>query len=380
MRIGIDARFYGTLGKGLGRYASELIRQLEQTDHENEYLIFLRKENFDDYTPHAKNFRKIQAEFPWYSLREQIIYPFWLMRFKLDLMHFTHFNVPMLYHKPFVVTIHDLILLKHPTPRASTLGPLLFKIKFAFYTRVITHALRAAEEILTVSGYTKNDVKETFPFTENKNISVTHLACAAPFLDTSDTSVPKTVEGIRGPFMLYVGNAYPHKNLERLLAAFTKFKQKTPDYRLILVGSEDHFYRRLKREAQAAGVEKDVIFFGRASDEELKALYKKADFYVFPSLHEGFGLPPLEAMCHDLPVAAAQATSLPEILGDAAFFFDPKSEDDIEKALTRMATDEPIRTELIEKGRARASVFDWPTCARRTLGVYRRALHTTSHE
>lgn len=380
MRIGIDARFYGTLGKGLGRYVSELIRHLEETDHENEYLIFLRKENFDDYTPRAENFRKIQAEFPWYGLREQLIYPFWLMRFKLDLMHFTHFNVPMLYHKPFVVTIHDLILLKHPTPRASTLGPLLFKLKFSFYKHVITHALKTAEEIITVSDYTKNDVIETFPFTKNKNISVTHLACAAPFLDTNDTSVPKTVKAMKKPFMLYVGNAYPHKNLERLLAAFAKFRRRTPDYRLVFVGNEDHFYRRLKREAKTVGIGKDVIFFGRASDAELKALYAKADFYVFPSLHEGFGLPPLEAMCHDLPVAAAQATCLPEILGDAAFFFDPESENDIADALTRIATDEATRTELIEKGRARASVFDWPTCARRTLSVYRRALHTTSHE
>lgn len=380
MRIGIDARFYGTLGKGLGRYVSELIRHLEGVDRENEYLIFLRKENFDDYTPRAKNFRKIKAEFTWYTLREQLIYPFWLMRFKLDLMHFTHFNVPILYRKPFVVTIHDLILLKHPTPHASTLGPLLFRIKFSFYRHVITHALKAAEEIITVSDYTRNDVIETFPFTKNKNISVTHLACAAPFLDTNDISAPKTVGTIREPFMLYVGNAYPHKNLERLLAAFTEFRRQTPDYRLVFVGNEDYFYRRLKRKVESSGIEKDVIFFGRASDEELRALYSKADFYVFPSLHEGFGLPPLEAMCHDLPVAAAQATCLPEILGDAAFFFDPTSVDDMTKALTRMATDETTRTELIEKGRARASVFDWPTCARRTLGVYRRALHTISHE
>ncbi|MFC1639085.1 glycosyltransferase, partial [Patescibacteria group bacterium] len=123
MKIGIDARFYGSLGKGLGRYVSELIAGLERLDRDNEYVVFLRRENYDEYEPQAPNFSKRLAEIPWYGWREQLLLPGLLKRERLDLMHFTHFNVPLLYRRPFVVTVHDLILLQHPTTRASTLGP-----------------------------------------------------------------------------------------------------------------------------------------------------------------------------------------------------------------------------------------------------------------
>ncbi|MEK9151989.1 MAG: glycosyltransferase, partial [Patescibacteria group bacterium] len=173
MRIGIDARFYGTIGKGLGRYVSELIRRLEEVDRDNEYLIFLRQANWDAYAPGNPRFRKVLAEFPWYGWSEQLWYPLWLKRFRIDLMHFPHFNVPFLYRRPFVVTIHDLILLSHPTPRATTLGPMLYRIKYAAYWLVIGRAVRDARAILTVSMYSKNEILRQFPAAGKKEITVT---------------------------------------------------------------------------------------------------------------------------------------------------------------------------------------------------------------
>ncbi len=369
MRIGIDARFYGAGGKGLGRYVSELIVRLETLDKDNEYVVFLRRENFDEYRPSGPRFTKALAEFPWYGWKEQLVYPFWLARHRLDLMHFAHFNVPVLYRRPFVVTVHDLILLSHPTPRATTLGPLLYRMKYFFYRLVIRSALRRAEAVITVSQCTKSEIEKNFPFTKKKKIFVTYEACGTAFRSGSGT--PSKVQQ---PFVLYVGNAYPHKNLERLVSAFAGFRRSHPEYRLALVGGSDYFYERLKRETEAKGLSENVVFAGQVDDAELAGLYDAAAFYVFPSLCEGFGLPPLEAMCRGLAVASSNAACLPEILGDAALYFDPADERSIAAAMRRLANDQPLRAELIAKGRSRAAGFDWDKCAGGTLEAYRQAL------
>jgi len=375
MRIGIDARFYGSVGKGLGRYVSELIDQLERLDQENDYVVFLRRANWDEYAPKNPRFTKALAEFPWYGWSEQVWYPLWLRRFKLDLMHFAHFNVPVFYRRPFVVTVHDLILLSHPTPRATTLGPLLFRVKYFFYKLVIQNALRRARAIITVSEYTRGQILKNFPFVAAKAITVTYEACGSAFRSAEPVPPGSLPASISRPFILYVGNAYPHKNLERLIEAFAAFRRHGHgDHRLVLVGAEDYFYDRLQLEARRQKLAENVVFYGRADDSELAALYDLAEFYVFPSLCEGFGLPPLEAMCRGLAVASSNASCLPEILGDAARYFDAADTDKIVEALTEMAGNEGLRRDLAAKGRAWARRYDWQTCARSTLDVYRRTL------
>ena len=372
MRIGIDARFYGSVGKGLGRYTSELIRHLEQVDTENDYVIFLRRSNFNSYVPKNPRFTKALAEFPWYTWREQVLYPFFLRKHRLDLMHFPHFNVPLFYGRPFVVTVHDLILLSHPTTRASTLGPLIFRVKFLLYLLVIRRAISEAAAVLTVSHWTKKEIIERFPFAKQKDIVVTYEACA-PSLKAGEDMLPARDK--RLPFILYVGNAYPHKNLDRLLEAFARFRNDgRAEWRLVLVGTEDYFYARLKREAAEKHLDGNVTFFGHATDEQLADLYRTASFYAFPSLCEGFGLPPLEAMCHGLPVASSDATCLPEVLGDAARYFDPVSVVDMAAAFGALAGDPDLRHGLAAKGLAHAKKFDWKACAVATKAVYMKAL------
>lgn len=153
MRIGIDARFYGSIGKGLGRYTQKLIQHLEQIDTENQYVIFLRKENFEDYQPFNKNFQKVLADYPWYTFSEQLFFPLLLRKYKLDLVHFPHFNVPILYFGKFVLTIHDLILTHFPTLKATRLSPLWYWVKYAAYKLAISSAVRRSEKIITVSEF-----------------------------------------------------------------------------------------------------------------------------------------------------------------------------------------------------------------------------------
>ncbi|HLC95600.1 MAG TPA: glycosyltransferase family 1 protein [Patescibacteria group bacterium] len=386
MRIGIDARFYGSVGKGLGRYTEKLIENLELFDQENEYVIFLMRENFDEYTPRNTHFHKVLAEYPWYSIAEQILFPIALLRFRLDVVHFPHFNVPMFYPKKFIVTIHDLILLHYPTLRSTTRSVILYAIKFLAYRLVIALAMRRAEHIIAVSHFTANDIVRHAPYARDK-VSVTYEAadavCQWLSLDkeyallhrlhlfaVEQSEMPRQItRDILKPYLLYVGNAYPHKNLEALLAIAPLF----PMYMFVLVGKEDYFYTRLKKRARAQNVH-NVLFTGFVNDRELNTLYRFARCYLFPSLYEGFGLPPLEAMTHGLPVLSSQRGSLPEVLGEAARYFDPTQEGSLAKELKDMLDSETAREQYARLGYKQAARYSWKTMARETLTLYRKSV------
>ena len=177
-RIGIDARFYGPVGKGLGRYIQEVIDNIIKFDLTNEYVIFLRRENFNSFNCDNLKVKKVLADIKWYGWAEQILFPFYILLERLDLMHFSHFNVPVFCPVKFVVTIHDLILIKFPTRRATTLAPVIYKIKNFFYRIVITVAVKRARQVLAVSEYTKQEIVRQFKIKPNK-ITVTYERAAA---------------------------------------------------------------------------------------------------------------------------------------------------------------------------------------------------------
>lgn len=382
MRIGIDARFYGSIGKGLGRYTEKLIERLEMLDTENEYIIFLLRENFDDYVPKNVRFKKALAEYAWYSLSEQIFFPLQLLSSRLDVVHFPHFNVPFLYPKRFVVTIHDLILLHYPTPQSTTHSRFFYRVKFFAYRFIIACAIYRAKHIITVSHFTEEDILAEYPHARGK-VSVTYEAAdpLCQFLSpekertlfdrfgllgsvSSDTQ-EKAVHDILKPYLLYAGNAYPHKNLEALLMVAPKF----PTYQFVLVGREDYFYARLKKMADKQGIQ-NIIFTGFVDDSELSSLYRSAVCYVFPSFYEGFGLPPLEAMTRGLPVLSSSCGSLPEVLGQAASYFDPHMEGSLQEKLTEILCSETLREELRERGYVRISGYSFDRMAEETLKIY----------
>lgn len=175
MRIGIDARFYGPLGKGIGRYTQQLIAHLEKLDQENEYFIFLRQENFDLYKPKSSNFHRVLADYSWYSSKEQIFFPLKLYKYHLDLVHFLHFNVPILYRRKFVVTVHDLIIHTHASKKASTLPFPLFYFKKLAYFLIIKLAVGRAKKIITVSLFSKKEIIKYYKVKPEK-IIVTYEA------------------------------------------------------------------------------------------------------------------------------------------------------------------------------------------------------------
>lgn len=369
MNIGIDARFFGSIGKGLGRYTQKLVEYLEETDSKNQYFIFLRKENFDDYKPHNKNFQKVLADYAWYSFSEQFLFPKLLLKHKLDLMHFPHFNVPIFYRQKFVLTIHDLILIHFPTIRGTTLSPLKYWVKYLAYKFVIKSAIKRARKIFAVSNFTKKDIVSTYPWAENK-ICVTYEAC-----ENSCKISPKAPNfilekyGIIKPYLLYVGNAYPHKNLETLIEAFEQVLGVIPDIQLILVGKDDFFYARLRKFVKEKNVQ-NIHFPGFVTDRDLDFLYRFAAAYVFPSLYEGFGLPPLEAMAKGAPVVSSNHECMKEVLGDAALYVDAKNAKNLTKGLLEVLNSSDLRQNLIQKGYEQIKKYSWEKMTRETLEAY----------
>lgn len=391
MRIGIDARFYGPIGKGLGRYTQEVVDNIikitSATSASFNFVIFLSPDNFDEFVCEQVNVEKVCLKIKWYSWQEQILMPFYIWRQKLDLMHYPHFNVPVLTPCKFVVTIHDLILTHFPTRRATTLNPLVYRLKNLAYRLVISSAIKRAKKIITVSEFTKNDILEQFKVSADK-IVVTYEGVAnlakgrdSLFVAKLDNEEILKQYHIANNFLLYVGNAYPHKNLEMLLKVFAKLLGRKPDLRLVLVGREDYFYSRVHDEARAlniwqkGNINSPVIFPGYVSDAQLEILYQEARAYIFPSLYEGFGLPPLEAMARNCPVISSNRSSLPEILGEAALYFNPENEIDMMGKIESLLNDNELRNLLITKGLEQVKKYSWWECAHKTLVVYQQILH-----
>lgn len=367
MKILIDARFLGTT-TGIGRYVSELVIGLEKIDKENKYYVLINRENEDKYNPSNSNFEKVIVDIPWYGLREQFEIPKILNKIKPDLVHFPHFNTPFFCRYPFVVTIHDLILTRYPSQRATTLSPIKYFFKNILYRIIISRAVKKSKKIITVSEFTKNDIVKYFRVNDSK-IIVTYEGVSDTLIknENNASSILEKLN-IENKFLLYVGNAYPHKNLEFLINACSKYHDK--ELKLVLVGREDYFYKRLKQYVSGNNIS-NIIFAGYVRDEDLLYLYQKCEAYVFPSLCEGFGLPPLEAMQNNAVVLSSNYSCLPEILKDCAIYFDPKNEDDFVDKLQIVINDQDLRNRLRINSKQLLCEYSWEKMVEETLEVYR---------
>jgi len=367
MRIGIDARFYGPKQKGLGRYVQKLVESLEKIDSKNQYVIFLRKKSWSKFQPKNKNFKKILADYRWYGFKEQFLFPSKIYKQKLDLMYFPHFNIPIFYFKSYVITIHDLILKKFPTRRASNLNYFLYLFKNFAYRLIILSAIKRAKKIIAVSSYTKKDIIKYFKISSNK-IKVIYEGAPTLSCHSCPPSCHSRAGGnlLRKPYLLYVGNAYPHKNLERLILVFNRLNKKN-NLRLVLVGELDYFYRKLQKLAKN---NKNIIFTDFVSDKELNSLYQNALLYIFPSLCEGFGLPPLEAMSYGVAVVCSNNSCLPEILDKSVLYFDPYSKKDILNKIQYLLNNPKDRQKLVSNGFKTIKKYSWSKMGQEISDVF----------
>ncbi|MDO8429048.1 MAG: glycosyltransferase family 1 protein [Candidatus Daviesbacteria bacterium] len=369
MKIAIDCRLYRE--SGIGRYIRNLVSNLEILDTKNEYFLLLKREDFEGCS-FADNFKKVKADISWYTLEEQLKIPKILNKISPDLVHFPHFNVPILYKKKYLVTIHDLIHQHFSLKRASTKNAAAFYFKQLGYKKVFGNALKKSSKIITPSNFVKSQLIKEWRMKEEK-ILVTPEGVEESLVqisrNTTEVGMAKTLKkfGILDPYFFYVGNAHPHKNIPFLIKAFLKFKEENPNFSLVLTGAENYFWKQIKNEFEVEG----IIYTGYVTDEELVSLYQKSEAFLMPSLEEGFGIPVLEAMALETPVISAEIGSLLEIGREACLYFNPKKEADLIAKMITIIHDKKVKNTLIREGLERALDFSWKKMAAQTLKAYR---------
>ncbi|KKQ72181.1 MAG: group 1 glycosyl transferase [Candidatus Peregrinibacteria bacterium GW2011_GWC2_39_14] len=371
MKIGIDCRLFSSNFTGIGRYTYELTKNLFKIDSKNHYVLFFNDPEFHAYIPPAHNVKKVLVNARHYSLAEQIKFLRALNKEKLDLMHFTHFNAPIFYFRPSIVTIHDLIVSFFPGRKNKSC------LKKLAYNIVLKTVTKKAKKIIAVSEHTKKDLIKILKIKSEK-ISVIYEGIGEEFQRVKPKEVlelTKQKYGIDKPCILYTGVYRYHKNITGLLKAFKILKDKFhAPHKLVITGREDPYYPDVRRMAHDLGLKDDVIFAGLVPEEDLIALYSCADLHALPSFYEGFGFTPLEAMACGTPTAVSHTSSLPEICGKAAIFFDPHDIKEMASTLHKALADEDLRKRLIKAGYERVQMFKWENLAKQTLEVYNNLL------
>lgn len=379
MRIGIDARLYRSSVAGIGRYSQNLIKNLLEIDHENQYVLLMTSEDAAEFRSDFKiqdtlRLRSGQARYkiqitdiPHYSLAEQTQLPKIIEQEKCDLWHFLNFNIPVKFKGKFIVTIHDLTLFYWPGRSKKS-----FIYRWAF-KYIFKKAIKNSQKIIAVSKSTKNDIIDTFK-TKSDKIEVIYEAADDKSFENVDvgfvSEVKKRYNILDEPVILYVGQWRQHKNIVNLVKAFEILRKQMPA-KLVLVGKEDAAYPEVQITIDKTGISRDIIKPGFVSNAELAAWYKIAKVFVFPSFYEGFGLPGVEAMMAGLPVASSDRTSLPEIYKDAAIYFNPDDAGDMAQKIQKVITDEKLRNNLINAGHKIATNLSWAKAAQETLEVYK---------
>lgn len=366
MKFGIDGRlWYET---GVGRYIRNLVWQLQTFDKKNDYVLFVQKGFKKKDLLNNHRWKIVETDIHWHSLSEQLKFPEILNRENLDLVHFPYFSLPIFYNKPFVVTIHDLIINHFPTGKASTLPYPLYQAKRIGYDFVLNHAVTNSKKIIVPLVSVKEDVMQTLAIPEEK-IVVTYEGVDR---NAFRLHTPLNISSQKSPpYFLYVGNAYPHKNLEALIEGFRAFKKEIRDnVQLYLVGKDDFFYKRLHEMIIKEKLE-GIVIKHHVSDEELASLYAHAKAFVSASRMEGFGLPPLEALTLSCPVVLSDIPSFREVCGESAIYFDPTSLTSLKDKLHFVYNlDHKSKEKYVKKGIERVKEFSWPKMAKETLQIY----------
>jgi glycosyltransferase involved in cell wall biosynthesis len=369
VRIGIDARKLHDFG--IGTYIRNLLRQLARLDHDTEYVLLSRPEDQAVLSALGPNFRAVAERAGNYSLSEQLRIPMALRREKVSLFHAPHYVLPPLTGCRSVVTIHDCIHLMFPQYLPNRLALRYAKASIAL-------AARRADRIMTVSESSKRDIMRFFG-TPSDKIEVIYNSYDERFgIEPKAEDIERVRERyqLHDPFVLYAGNVKPHKNLERLIDAFHLVRNRgLSDLKLVLIGDDISKYAALRRAVHRHQLHKYVRFLGYMPEDTLTAMYRLASVFVFPSLYEGFGLPPLEAMASGTPVVTSNLSSLPEVAGDAAILVDPYEPESIADGVYQVLTDRDLSASLRERGLARAHQFSWETSVRRVHHIYESVLH-----
>lgn len=366
-KILIDARFYGPKHTGIGRYTKNLLIHLAKTKsfHRYKFLLIVNKNQLSLIKKDlGKLYQLIPVNIPHYSFKEQFFLPFIINRYKPDLVHFTHFNKPILYNKLSVVTIHDLIKHFYKGRQTTTKIGLLYWPKHLAYL-LTSHLAIKSNPIIVPSHFWRNYLIKNFK-KKPDHIITTHEAVDPNFLKTK-TKINLSPQN----YILYTGNLYPHKNYPVLFKAL----KKLPNLKLKIICARSVFQQRALKKAKELAVSDQVEFLGYLKDEEFENVYQKALALVHPSFMEGFSLTGLEAMSLSCPVISSDSSCLPEIYQKSVLYFNPNKPNQLVDQIKKLKKSTKLRNDLIKKGHDQVKLYSWDKTAKLTMSFYQKILH-----
>jgi len=326
-KIGIDIRLYSQTG--VGTYIRNLIHYLIRENTEGvTFYLYVLPQDAGKLPKLPYNFIVRESPCLWHSFQEQILLLLIILKDNLDLMHFTYFGFPILYWRPFISTIHDITPLSHKTGKASTKSRFIYEIKVFIFKIVLHYQVRNSKAIITPSFTVKKSLIKLYGKIYEKKITPIYEGVDYQLTHADENRL--LIRDFASPFMIYIGNFYPHKNIQRLIKAFSKIKS---NIKLILIGPKDYFTNQIKKEIEKLHLEEKVTFFHNVSVSDLKFYYLNAKALIHPSFSEGFGLPIIEAKFFHCPVIISDIEIFHELTGNNAIFFNPQDELDMVKKI-----------------------------------------------
>jgi glycosyltransferase involved in cell wall biosynthesis len=372
VKVAIDIRRMTEFG--VGTYIRNVVRTLACLDRDSQYFLIGSADRMAECGTLPPNFHSVPLEEPDNTLKGSLDFRAIVRRLDCDVVHIPHlYWIPRGLSCPYVITVHDLLEHMYGSRDASSLRRSLH-----FY--LTRRVLRKAARVIAVSQFTRNEIEKLLAIADER-IEVVYNAIDERFLHGHATDVDREMIAqrylVNYPFILYAGAIRPHKNVVRIIEAFSALKSELqkedqlPDLKLIIIGDDLSSHPRLRRTVVRSGVQNDVRFLGFVPIEVLRIFYDVAKVFVFPSLYEGFGLPPLEAMAHGTPVVTSTTSSLPEVAGNAALLVNPENVFEIRRALQRALLDPALRAQMKQRGYEQAQRFSWTASVSRILEIYR---------
>jgi glycosyltransferase involved in cell wall biosynthesis len=379
VQVAIDIRRISDFG--VGTYIRNIVRALSRLDRENKYYLIGSPEKVEEIGLLPPNFHNIAFVESDTSARGYFGFRTILGRLNCDLVHIPHlFWLPRALPCPYVVTVHDV--LEHMSRTRDHSG-----VRRLLHFQLTRRVLLGATRVFAVSKFTKSELEKLFSIPARKT-EVVYNAIDERFMhghaSEADRELIAQRYQVTYPFVLYAGRISPHKNLVRIIEAFSALRtelekdDKYPDLKLIIIGDELSKNPDLRRTVIKSGVQNDVRFLGFVPIEVLRILYDLAKVFVFPSLYEGFGLPPLEAMVHGTPVVTSNTSSLPEVVGNAAVLVNPENVFEIMRALHRVLVDQALREKMKRRSLEQSKRFSWESSAKRVLQVYQEVAQSAT--
>jgi glycosyltransferase involved in cell wall biosynthesis len=383
MKIGIEGqRLFRSKKHGMDMVALELIRNLQEIDHENEYIIFVKPDVDESVLQQTSNFKIVKLKGGFYPLWEQFALPRAAKEAGCQILHCTSNTAPVYTSIPLVVTLHDIIYMESSYSKIlSGSGTPYQKFGNVYRRLVVPRVLKKSKKTITVSHFEKKRIAEFFGLNGNSGLEAVYNGVGEHFKPITDKSILKRVKSkykLPDKFFFFLGNTDPKKNTKGTLKAYSDFVRQTgSDIQLVMLDYDRVELEKILDEIKNRSLISRIVLTGYVVNTDLPAIYSQCETFLYPSLRESFGIPLLEAMACGVPVITSNTSSMPEIAADAAFIIDPYKPAQITDALTQLQNNPELRNALVSKGLVQAAKFSWKAMAQQALEIYKEVYNST---